>query len=311
MIEYKEVTNKYGKVIVFCNFEDLLKDAYGVSTMEEVEANKNSNGEYICHCPFCKAAGHTKHKLYIKDDLSVGHCFVCTRAFINITGDVVDVTTTLPDFNNFGMNVGGTVNLVKLTDPNWSLDRYFNEFDEYSEVGVNYLVKRHKYLGELYKALGFKFLDGNVVMPFKYHGEIFYYQIRFSSESSKLRYFFPPISAKPPYIIERGDNKRFIICEGVYDAVSLLIQAPNHTPFAVLGSSISDYQINFLREYVPKEILIYMDETRISVGIANKLKRVIDYCPINIIKSNGEDPEERMKRFMSYGKNFNELAWIK
>lgn len=311
MIEYKEVTNKYGKVIVFCNFEDLLKDAFEVSTMEEVEAKKNSNGEYICHCPFCKAAGHTKHKLYIKDDLSVGHCFVCTRAFINVTGDVVDVTTPVPDFNNFGMNTGGSVNLVKLTDPNWSLDRYFNEFDDYSEVGVKYLVGRHKYLGELYKALGFKFLDGNVVMPFKYHDEIFYYQIRFSSGSSKLRYFFPPISAKPPYIIERGDNKRFIICEGVYDAISLLIQAPNHTPFAVLGSSISDYQINFLREYVPKEILIYMDETKISVGIANKLKRVIDYCPINIIKSDGEDPEERMKRFMSYGKNFNELAWIK
>jgi hypothetical protein len=97
----------------------------------------------------------------------------------------------------------------------------------------------------------------------------------------------------------------------VYDAISLLIQAPDYTPFAVLGSSISDYQIDFLREYVPEEILIYMDETRISQGIANKLSRIVDYCPIRIIKSNGEDPEEKMKRLMSYGKSFNELAWIK
>ena len=308
-MEYKEVTSKRGQVLVFCNFEDLLKEAYNVTTMEEVETHKNQNNEYICHCPFCKAAGHKKHKLYIKSDLTVGHCFVCTRAFVNVT-DTVDVTFPVPTFNNFGMMTGGTVNLVRLTDPNWTIDKYYTEFDDYSEEGVAYLKNRHIYLGELYKALDFKFLDGNIVMPFKYHGEIFYYQIRFSG-NSKLRYFFPPISAKPPYIIERGNNKKFIICEGVYDAISLLIQAPDYTPFAVLGSSISDYQIDFLREYVPEEILIYMDETRISQGIANKLSRIVDYCPIRIIKSNGEDPEEKMKRLMSYGKSFNELAWIK
>lgn len=308
-MEYKEVTSKRGQVLVFCNFEDLLKEAYNVTTMEEVETHKNQNDEYICHCPFCKAAGHKKHKLYIKSDLTVGHCFVCTRAFVNVT-DTVDVTFPVPTFNNFGMMTGGTVNLVRLTDPNWTIDKYYTEFDDYSEEGVAYLKNRHIYLGELYKALDFKFLDGNIVMPFKYHGEIFYYQIRFSG-NSKLRYFFPPISAKPPYIIERGNNKKFIICEGVYDAISLLIQAPDYTPFAVLGSSISDYQIDFLREYVPEEILIYMDETRISQGIANKLSRIVDYCPIKIIKSNGEDPEEKMKRLMSYGKSFNELAWIK
>lgn len=309
MIEYKEVTSKKGQVLVFCNFEDLLKDAYGVSTMEEVETKKNNNGEYICHCPFCKAAGHKKHKLYIKDDLTVGHCFVCCRAFINIT-DEIDLRCPVPSFENFGINVKESVNLVKLTDPNWTLDKYFNEFDDYSEKGVEYLKSRHVYLGELYKALGFKFMDGNIVMPFKYHGEVFYYQIRFSG-NTKFRYFFPPISAKPPYIIEYGDNKKFIICEGVYDAVSLLIQAPGYTPFAVLGSNISDYQINFLREYVPQEIIIYMDETRISMGIARKLRSVIDYCPIRIIKSDGEDPEERLKRYINSGKSFEELAWIK
>ena len=77
-MEYKEVTSKRGQVLVFCKFEDLLKEAYNVTTMEEVETHKNQNDEYICHCPFCKAAGHKKHKLYIKSDLTVGHCFVCT-----------------------------------------------------------------------------------------------------------------------------------------------------------------------------------------------------------------------------------------
>jgi hypothetical protein len=37
MVDYKEVKLKDGRVLVFCNFEELLKDFYGVSSMEEVE----------------------------------------------------------------------------------------------------------------------------------------------------------------------------------------------------------------------------------------------------------------------------------
>ena len=134
-----------------------------------------------------------------------------------------------------------------MTDPEWSLDKFKYEFDDFDQTGYDYLLSRHQYMAELYKILDFKFMDGNIAMPFKYHGEIFYYQIRFSGNSS-IRYFFPPISAKPPYIIEHGANKNFIICEGVYDAISLLIQAPDYTPFAVLGSSISDYQIAIMKK---------------------------------------------------------------
>lgn len=306
-MEYKEIKRKDGQLMVFCNFEDLLTEAFGVKTMKEVEPHANNSGEYICHCPFCKAEGHTKHKLYIKTDLTVGHCFVCTRTYINVT-DKIDVSYKIPEFfQNFCYYSG--LNVVKLNDPIWTLDRYFNEFDDFDEKGYNYLLGRHKYMKDLYQLLDFKFLDGNVVMPFKYHGEIIYYQIRFTG-NSKIRYYFPPISAKPPYIIEHGNSRKFVIVEGVFDAISMLIQAPEYIPCAVLGSSISDYQIEFLREYVPEKIVIYMDETKISVNIANKLKRKIDYCPISIIKSNGEDPEECMKRRMSWGGN-KEIAWIK
>lgn len=305
-MEFKEVKRKNGQVIVFCNFEDLLKEAYGAKTMEEVETHLNDNNEYIIHCPFCKKEGHTKHKLYIKGDLTVGHCFVCTRAYVNVT-DKIDVSFEVPNFMPY-LGYSG-FNLVKLEDPVWSLDKYFNEFDEYDEKGINYLIGRHKYMSELYKLLDFKFIDGNVVMPFKYHGEIFYYQIRFTGNSS-IRYYFPPISKKPPYIIEHGNNKKIIIVEGVYDAISCLIQAPDYTPVAVLGSSISDYQIDFIREYIPEEILVYMDSTSISVKIARKLVSRIDYCPIRIHYSNGEDPEEMMKRRMSWGGG-KEIGWIK
>lgn len=84
--------------------------------------------------------------------------------------------------------------------------------------------------------------------------------------------------------------------------------APDYIPFAVLGSSISDYQLDFLSEYVPEKILCYLDDTEKSMGVAKKIRKRIDYCPINIIKSNGEDPEECMKRKLRAGNN---LQWIK
>ena len=66
MVDLKEVRRKNGEIVVFCNFEELLKDFYGVTTMDEVRTHLTNNDEYIIHCPFCKAEGHKKHKLYIQ-----------------------------------------------------------------------------------------------------------------------------------------------------------------------------------------------------------------------------------------------------
>lgn len=307
--DYKEVKTKKGKTVIFCNFEDLLLSACNVKTMEEVEAFANTNGEeYICHCPFCREEGHTKHKLYVRTDLTTSFCFVCNRVFINVT-DKVDTSFTVPDFLGMLSGYQG-FNLEKLNDPVWSLDKFNYEFDDYSEVGYNYLIGRHQYLGELYKLLGFKFWNDNVVIPFYYNSEVFYYQIRFTG-NNKIRYFLPPISSKPPYIISReGEARhRIMIVEGIFDAIAALLQCPEYTPVAVLGSSISDYQMNFIRTYAGyvKEVRIWMDETKISKKIADLVKAKIDYCPIEIIKSTGKDPEEIMNDRMSKG---YPLQWI-
>lgn len=308
-MDFQEITKKDGTRIIFCHFEDLIPEAFG-KTLEELEGSSSKQGggvnEFIGHCPFCKAEGHKKHKLYLKSDLTVGHCFVCGRAFINVN-DEIDTSIELPEF----IPSPGYKPLVieRPDDPEWNIEKYYTEFDDFSDSGLQYLMGRHKYMEQLWQALEFKFMNGNVVIPFKYHNEIFYYQIRFAG-NSKIRYFHPHIKkgCKPPYIIETSPNpKKFIICEGVFDAISLLIQAPDYTPMAVLGSDITEYQISFLREYLPQKILIYMDKTDISIRIAEKLKASIDYCPISIIKSNGMDPEEYMKKRMQYGKN---LTWI-
>lgn len=306
-MEYQEIIKKDGKRIVFCNMKELLQEAYGVKSMEEVETFLKGN-EYICHCPFCKNEGHTKHKLYVKSDLTVGHCFVCCRAFVNID-ETVKVDYQVPSF----LAQQRPFEVVPLNDPEWSLDRFKYEFDDYSEPGVQYLINRNPFLKDLWKPLGFKFWDDNVVMPFWWQGEIIYYQIRFT-KPSKIRYFFPRISspwgaAKCPYIIPRAgsDNKSFIICEGVYDAIACFIQAPSYTPMAVLGSSISDYQLWFLRSYVPERILVYMDDTEKSKAVADKIRSVIDYCPVRVMPSDGTDPEENLMKRLKTGKN---IQWI-
>lgn len=304
MIEYKEVQKKDGTVLIFCRFHDLLTEFYGTENYEGNLVHTGDHDEYIIQCPFCASEGHTKHKLYITGDLSVAHCFVCSRGFVNIK-DEVDVSYNIPSFNQY-MGYKG-FELVKLNDPVWTLDKYKYEFDDYDERGYKYLIGRHGFMKDLYKILGFKFMDGNVVMPFYYHDELIYYQIRFIG-NTRIRYFFPPISKKPPYIIDRPGIRKLIVCEGVYDAIACMIMAPEFIPVAVLGSSVNDYQLEFMREYLPDEIVVYMDETSISKRIAQKIKSVIDYCPIRIIPSEGEDPEECMKRKLKYGSN---LQWIK
>lgn len=310
MIEYKEVKRKKGGILIFCKFEDLLKEFYGVSSMDEVKSHLQGK-EYIIHCPFCKEEGHTKHKLYIKSDLTVGHCFVCCRDYVNVT-DQVNIEYKIPDsFMNFGMG-SGEFNLVKLSDPVWSLEKFTYELDDFDQDGYNYLVGRHGFMKDLYKILGIKFLDGNPVIPFFHEGEIFYYQIRFANKKSNIKYFMPPISKKPPYIIERGERykHKIVIVEGIFDAIAALIQCPDYTPVAVLGSSISNYQIEYLRDYCGyiNEIRIWMDETKISVGIADRLKQELSYPIIKIIKSDGKDPEEIMKYRISRG---YPLQWIR
>jgi hypothetical protein len=57
----------------------------------------------------------------------------------------------------------------------------------------------------------------------------------------------PPIDFKPPYIIEKSNVKKFIIVEGVFDAIACLFFYPEYIPFAVLGSQITYYQLELLR----------------------------------------------------------------
>lgn len=303
-MDYQEWIKRDGTVLILCSFDELLMNYFGCNSMTQVQSKIKNNGEYVIQCPFCKSEGYVKEKLYIKGDLTVGHCFKCHRAYLNVT-DTVEYNIKKPSLKFRSNNY----DLVKLNDKNWTLDMYYNEFDDYDEKGYKYLMGRHEFMQFLSKILKFKYYNHNVVMPFFFHGELIYYQIRFTNKNP-IRYYFPPISHKPIYPIENG-NRDLIICEGIFDAAALFLMYPDKMPIAVLGSTVSDYQIEMIRTYNPKSITVYMDETKLSKGVIKKLQSIIDNVDYDKINSNGEDPEEKLKRYINYGlydETFNRLV---
>lgn len=306
MIDYKETTFKNGKHVIFCKIEDLLKEFYHEDDMTSIERHLEPNGKnWIIHCPFCKEEGHRKHKLYIDHDCSRGFCFVCGRIYINVD-DTVKVDVKMPNFLGFHESFK-PIELPE--DSQWNLGLYYTEFDDYSEKGVEYLARRNPYLRDLYEPLGIKFFNDNVVLPFHDpSGNLVYYQIRFTDAGkNQIRYFFPPIKSKPPYILhgEGADPGKIIIVEGIFDALAAYIQSSGkYVVIAVMGSKISDYQLDYIRNwYRPKKILVWMDETKLSKGICDRLKSVFDYSQISIIPSYGPDPEEVMMGKIRRGQN--------
>ena len=311
MVEYKETQFKNGKHVIFCKLEDLLKEYYKEERMEDIQNHLEPGGKnWIIHCPFCRAEGHRKHKLYIDSDCSQGYCFVCHRIYINVD-DEVKVNLKVRDFLSY--DTGEFKPIVLSDDGIWNLAKYYTEFDDYSEKGVEYLAGRNPFLRQLWEPLGIKFFNDNPVLPFKDpDNKILYYQLRFADAGKDdIRYFFPPIKAKPPYIIQgpESDPSKFIVVEGIFDAIAAYIQCSGlYTVIAVMGSDISDYQIAYIRNwYMPKKILVWMDETSLSMKVSKRLKAVFDYATIGILKSEGPDPEEIMMQKIRTG---SKVAWI-
>lgn len=254
--------------------------------------------DYAVMCPICyerhkklgDASSYRKLHLWVDKSFKYSHCFRDGTVFIS---EDESINTEIKRLESpINLNYWNVMPLGE--DGFWKLSR-FNTFDEDDPDGINYLAGRLYYYRKLYKNLGIKFYKHNPVTPFYYKGELIYYQIRIIHPEGNKKYHSPSIEHKPPYIVEKKENKKFLICEGTYDANAASILYPDRTAFAVLGSDITDYQIGMLRSYIPEDILIYMDKTELSIKIRNKIEQYIDYASINIRPSDGTDPEEYLR----------------
>lgn len=303
--EFTEVRKRDGKLVMIGEIQKYMQDHIDESQYKETKTH------YMIECPYCKNAylhddtyevPYTKRKLYMLKNGTTGFCFRCDRAWVNnddsirIELDTPEEPISMKDFE-----------LIKLPNVGlWTLDLYDGLSDQ-DDKGFEYLCNRNPYLEKLAPMLGIKYTEHNPVIPFRFKNELIYYQFRLAFGNPSIKYFSPPISHKPAYIIEHADCKKFIVCEGTFDAISLLIQAPDYVPFAVLGSTITDYQLTMLRTYVPEKILVYMDETSLSTKVADRIRSFINYAEVGIIKSDGTDPEENLMRKLRYG---GKTRWI-
>lgn len=316
--EYKETTTRKGKIIIFGKLDELLKSYYHVNTIGALDQFKsNYKEQYIINCPFCQHEGHSKKKLHIypntsgSDDFSEGYCFVCGRTFLHIN-DEIDVNFKVPDF----LGTNKPFEFIPIEDKYWTLEKFNDEFDSWSEKGIEYLVNRNPYLETLWRPLGFKFYEDHVAMPFRNpDGELIYYQIRFidATKNFGVRFHFPKISAKPPYILHssNADPEKIIICEGIFDCIAAWIQCGGkYVCIALMGSKVSDYQLAFIQHwYMPKKIVFWLDETRLSKDICTRFKSVFNYSNMAIVKSeSGYDPEEILNHRIRVGKKIDWLT---
>lgn len=297
---YKEVDRKGKGRLVFTDVNALVSEFEDQAEIRD----DDRKDDYEIACPYCVEGvdieggePYYKRKLYIDKEELVGHCFRCDSTFLNVTDDL-SYQVKAPKT----MSQSYYSEPVKLSSKRFGLDIYTGA-DPIDEESCNWiLTKRLKNgrfhedsypeLANILKGLKFKTDGKDVLIPFYFGRDLLYYQIYFKVQKGDLKYWNPPIEVKMPYIIPVGDMKKFILVEGVFDAIACLLLYPGYTPVALLGSTVTDYHMFILKHYVPSEILVFMDDTALSLKALQALVTVFDYSDLNHIPSKGVDPEE-------------------
>lgn len=306
-----------------------------VSEMQKSGKTYNNNkGDIVTLCPYCYEAYkhdrsysgvYKKKRLYVDQDIHMGHCFRCDNLFVQYNDQDISIDELINQkfeiesyyLRNMMFEDEIEVLSIKQHGDYGSID-YFNSLDNRNEIGQKYLLeKRHKFFSEkLIDRLNIKFEEnGNVVIPFYINNELKFYQsknIYFDKRNHKENdrpYTNPEIDRKPPYII-KGSSNKWILCEGVFDAIACYIMSHGEfSVMALLGSTLSNYHAQILKDHIPDYIVIMMDEYSISQKIQNALS-VKSKLKSSIIYTDGRDPEERMKDMIDEGYGEKIFNWI-
>ena len=123
--------------------------------------------------------------------------------------------------------------------------------------------------------------DGRLVIPFVEDEEIFYFQAR-SLDGQRPKYLNPSSGwPKGSHVLYPFDEEasEVLICEGPLDAISLQNCGVNAT--CTLGSSVSDQQIEILKEFKGKIVIAYDNDPAGQKGInrfdyLRRIKRMAD-----------------------------------
>lgn len=273
--------------------------------LKECEHTDNGGDEITAQCPYCMEAyksnpdynntPYLKEKLYIKRGFRTGWCFRCGSAYVNKPdeAELLKVPTFLMDYESPEVD-------LTMADSRWQLSNYINQKDELSFSHKTKLYNRNPYILSFLDILGFKTLnEGSIMIPIHYNEELIYYQLWNHNRDPK--YWLPPIKTKPLCTIGPIKSKGVIV-EGYFDAVACLTLYPDRTPMYLLGSYLTPVQEIMLRDFVFNDLMIYLDNSKLSYKVYNKLKRVLDFTDLSVRTSDGTDPEEELRLLMNFSK---------
>jgi hypothetical protein len=258
---------------------------------------------YVVVCPKCAQRhlmegqpNYKKRKLYITKKLDTSYCFVCNTVFLNKS-----------DKDRKKNEIGKLyeeheVNLKHNTEFSPIPYRFSSTKDEES---IKYLLGRSKYynIDELIND-GFYPEKDKVIINYLYHGNKYFYQIRYIHPKDGRKYYIPPTDFKPLYFA-KGEFSTFkptILVEGAFSSYCLKLVVPEYNVVAVQGKTITDKQIEMLQDVggILTPTFLFMDESEISFNVLKALKRNRAFGRLRVIKNDfGKDPEELSGYFNS------------
>lgn len=276
-----QFTSKKGQDIVICNLSEHVSQV--------------GRQEYIS-CPLCsrpeQTVGYSENRRRkLHTDGYVGYCYRCGRAFLNpreSEGEYIEIDDVMLSTQ------------IKSYEFNESPTEVFDSFNPLNDYGLKYLQGRNPIFSrEFCKAMGIKSLMNGVAIPFYLDGKFVFYVIRFINVHGNRRYHMPS-GIKPLYIPTLVSKSKFIIVEGCFDAFAVMLLYPEYTPCAILGSKITVNQLKYLSDrFNPDEILVYLDDSGKSTKTMNFIKSMWKGSyDINIVPSDGQDPEECLKSIL-------------
>ena len=151
---------------------------------------------------------------------------------------------------------------------------------------------------------------GRLIIPFEEDSQIFYFQARTLGDETP-KYLNPTDNwPRPSHILYPFNDEadHLVVCEGPLDAISLQIQGVNAT--CTMGCSVSEYQVEALKEFEGKIIIGYDNDDAGKRGVnkfdyLRRIKRMADpyicHPPSEVNDWNDAHMQGRdLKKFVDY-----------
>jgi len=262
-------------------------------------------------CPRCvqRNSENITHKnLSVSSDFTIGHCFRCE---LTIVDEIKGANKTI-DFEKESFKFKAFEILRIKCDSMINADDLSKD-----EVSVNYIKHRNPYYDIVKNQFHLKTKPNKIIIPYfdKYNNWI-YYQFRYIDESkspTNSKYYNPVIDMKPVYLTCETDgkihwnvNNPTILVEGALTAIALkLVVQDKANVVGLIGKTLTDYQVQFLKRLYFSKLFIMMDETKLSEQVQKKLMKLYNIESF-IIDSDGRDAEEMISEDKGIG--FNKYA---